>query len=271
MDRLKKILKKIDRTGFGIEIGPSHNPVAPKKEGYNVEIIDHMNREQLVAKYKGHGVALANIEEVDYVWRGEKYAELTGKSKHYDWIIASHVIEHSPDLIGFLLGCDGILKDDGVVSLVVPDKRFCFDHYRPITGLGKIIDAHLSPQPIHSAGNVAEYFLNVVSKAGNIAWGAESTGAYACVHSTDDARQGIKSVVEKGAYVDIHAWCFVPHSFRLLVDDLFNLGLISFRELEFFPTTGCEFYITLGRGGRGPGLSRLELLDEIERELRNSD
>lgn len=271
MERLEKILKNIDRNGLGVEIGPSHNPVAPRKDGYHVEVIDHLTRDQLVSKYEGHGVALENIEEVDYVWRGEKYTELTGKSKYYDWIIASHVIEHSPDLIGFLVGCDGILKDGGVVSLVVPDKRFCFDHYRPITGLGKIVDAHLTPQSIHSAGNVAEYYLNVVSKAGNIAWGARSPGVYACVHSAGDASNGIKSVLEHGAYIDIHAWCFVPHSFRLIIDDLYTLGLIAFRELDFFPTEGCEFYITLGRGGDGPGLSRLELLEEIERELSNSN
>ncbi|MEM6433939.1 MAG: methyltransferase domain-containing protein [Cyanobacteria bacterium P01_D01_bin.115] len=175
MNRKAKILRHIDRSGRGIEIGPSHNPVAPKKDGYQVHIIDHMSREQLIEKYQAHGLDLSQIEAVDFVWQGESYAELTGKTDYYDWIIASHVIEHAPDLISFINSCDEVLKADGVLSLVIPDKRYCFDHYRPITGLAKIIDNHLQKSINHTPGTIAEYFLNVVSQSGQIAWNAETT------------------------------------------------------------------------------------------------
>ena len=79
MNRKEKVLRHINKNGQGVEIGPSHSPVAPKKEGYKVHIIDHMSREQLIAKYKDHHVNLENIEEVDFVWRGDNYWELTGK------------------------------------------------------------------------------------------------------------------------------------------------------------------------------------------------
>ena len=268
MNRKEKVLRHINQNGRGIEIGPSHNPIAPKKEGYQVHIIDHMSREELIAKYKDHHVNLENIEEVDFVWRGENYSELTGKSKYYDWIIASHVIEHVPDLIGFLNDCDAILKDDGVISLVIPDKRYCFDHYRPITGISKIIDNHFQKNKTHTPGTVAEYFLNVVSKAGVIAWDSSVTGEFNFVHSLEDALKGMKTAINENAYIDVHAWCFVPHSFRLIIHDLFCLGLIPFQEVDFFPTEGCEFYITLGRNGKGVNKSRLEMLDIIESEIR---
>jgi len=228
-----------------------------------------MSREQLIAKYKDHHVNLENIEEVDFVWRGENYSELTGKDQYYDWIIASHVIEHTPNLIGFLNDCDTILKEDGVISLAVPDKRYCFDHYRPITGISRIIDSHFQKTIIHTPGTVAEYYLNVVSKAGNIAWDSNATGRYSFVHSLEDALQGMKSALNENAYLDVHAWCFVPHSFRLIVHDLFRLGLIPFQEVGFFQTEGCEFYVTLGRNGRGINRSRLEILDIIESELKD--
>ena len=112
MERKNKILRHITKEGRGIEIGPSHNPITPKKDGYLVHIIDHMSREQLINKYRDHNVNLDNIEEVDFVWQGQPYSELTGKCKYYDWIIASHMIEHTPDLIGFLNECDAILKDE---------------------------------------------------------------------------------------------------------------------------------------------------------------
>jgi predicted SAM-dependent methyltransferase len=262
-----KILQHIDKNGFGIEIGPSHNPIAPKKSGYKVHIIDHMNREQLVAKYKDHNVNTKAIEEVDYVWQGESYSELTGRTKYYDWIIASHVIEHTPDMIGFLNDCDEILKDDGVISLVVPDKRYCFDHYRPITGISKILDSHYQKSDIHSPGIVAEYFLNVVSNSGALAWDQNADGQYEFVHSIQDAIRGIKSVVDDHSYLDVHAWCFVPHSFRLIIHDIYCLGLITLREVDFHPTTGNEFYITLGRLGNGIEKSRIDVLEIIESEI----
>jgi 2-polyprenyl-3-methyl-5-hydroxy-6-metoxy-1,4-benzoquinol methylase len=269
MNRDDKILHHISKDGYGIEIGPSHSPVTPKKDGYNVHIIDHMNREQLLNKYNGHDVILENIEEVDFVWQGETYTELTGKRKHYDWIIASHMIEHSPDLIGFLNECDAILKDDGVISLVVPDKRYCFDQYRPISGISKVIDNHFQKSKMHTPGTVAEYYLNVVSREGNITWNKYAPGKNECIHSVENAFQKMKSAQLKNEYLDVHAWCFVPHSFRLIIHDLYCLGLIPFQEVEFFTSKGGEFFMTLSRKGKGVSRSRLEILRIIESEVKD--
>lgn len=269
MTRNEKILAHINKSGYGIEIGPSHAPIAPKKEGYLVDIIDHMSQAELLVKYADHGINLDNIEEVDYVWTGQTYEQLTQNPKHYDWIIASHVIEHAPDLIDFLNNCDAVLKNEGVLSLVIPDKRYCFDHFRPITGIAKIIDSHVSKNKIHSAGTVAEYYLNVVSKAGDIGWHAHTGGEYKLVHTLQETRENMDKVQLDKSYIDVHAWCFVPHSFRLLIHDLNALGLIALKEVEFQPTDGYEFYITLGRQGHSPPLSRLEMLEKIALEVQD--
>jgi hypothetical protein len=55
--------------------------------------------------------------------------------------------------------------------------------------------------------------------------------------------------------------------FRLLVEDLHLLGYTRLREVGFHPTEGGEFYAALGRGGRGPGLPRLELLRAVDVEV----
>jgi SAM-dependent methyltransferase len=266
MNRNEKLLKYVSKDGLGMEVGPSFNPIAPKKDGYNVQIIDHMSREQLTEKYRDHHVNIENIEEVDFVWKGESYADLTGKNSYYDWIIASHVIEHAPDLIAFLNGCASILKDDGVLSLAIPDKRYCFDRFRPISGLSQVIDKHLQRNLTHTPGSVAEYFLNVVSQEGCIAWDVNTTGEHHLVHSLEDARQSMSLVLNEGSNLDIHAWCFTPHSFRLIIHDLFCLGLTPFREVEFFPTEGCEFYVALSRHGNGLKDARLDVLKIIESE-----
>jgi len=266
MTREEIILQHIDKDGQGLEIGAGHLPLAPRRKGYRVHVLDHLNKNDLIEKYRPHGVDLSQIEEVDFVWDGRSYPEIIGRTNAYDWIIGSHVVEHTTDLIGFLNDCDSLLKEDGVLSLAVPDKRYCFDRFRPLTGIGRVIDTARNPEKIHSAGTVAEYFLSVVSRGGRIAWDTSEKGEFKFVHSCEEAKQAIRDVSERGYYLDVHEWCFTPTSFRLMMRDLFELGFIQLKELAFHPPQGSEFYIALSRQGRLPEGTRLELFGQILRE-----
>jgi len=259
MDRKSKIFYSLDQKGFGLEIGPSYNPIAPKIGGFKVKVLDHLSDEALIQNYVGHGVCLENIEHVDYVWNGEPFAELVGAEHVFDWIIASHVIEHTPCLITFIKNCEAVLKERGVLSLVVPDKRYCFDLYREKTSLSSVLDAFREQRKIHSPGTAAEYFLSVVTKNGNIAWSEGTDGETTFSHGIGDAKQAIEAIENHGAVLDLHSWVFTPCSFRLLIEDLHQLGYIRLREKCFFDTEGCEFYMSLGLHGFGPELTRLEL------------
>lgn len=269
MGRKEIILKHIRKNGLGLEIGPSHSPVAPKSEGFNVQVIDHANRDALIEKYSVHGVAVDRIEEVDYIWRGESYTELTGKKAYYDWIIASHVVEHIPDLIAFLNSCTEVLKDDGVLTLAIPDARYCFDFLRPISGINQIIDAGVRQERMHSSGTAFEYCASYCASNGKMTWGYGKTKTpFLLEYSDEEVRSIFFSHTEAEEYTDYHSWCFTPHSFRLIIRDLHMLGLIAMQEVAFYPTRACEFYIVLGRQGLGTGLSRVELMQKIRDELR---
>lgn len=268
LSRNEKLLARIRREGSrGIEIGPSIAPVAPKSAGYDVTTIDWMDQEALIARYQAMGLDTSRIEPVDFVWAGQSYAELTGRRDHFDWIIASHVIEHVPDLVGFVRQCDEVLNEGGVLSLAVPDKRTCFDRFRAISGIGPVIDAHLDGRRRNSPGTVAEFFLHVATRDGVQVWGDPRPGQFGLVHSVDQARDAMRNLIGSDAYVDTHAWCFVPSSFRLMIEDLHALGLIPLRETAFFPSEGCEFFVTLSRDGAGPGLDRLALMQRVDEEL----
>jgi hypothetical protein len=82
----------------------------------------------------------------------------------------------------------------------------------------------------------------------------------------EQAKQAIRDVSEREIYLDVHEWCFTPTSFRLMMRDLFELGFIQLKELAFYPTTGSEFYIALSRTGELPAGTRLELLQQVDRE-----
>ncbi|MBX3726865.1 MAG: methyltransferase domain-containing protein [Xanthomonadales bacterium] len=233
-----------------------------------MQTVDHLDKTGLVAKYTGHGVETSAIEEVNHVWRGEPLSELVGAPGGFDWIIASHVIEHVPDLVGFLRECERLLTADGVLSLAIPDKRYCFDHLRPHTSTGEALQAFLEGRTRHPPGLVFDYFASAVKRSGDIAWQAGSRGGLEAVHSVEQAWAQCQAASAPGAdYLDLHAWRLTPASFRLIVGDLRRLGLLDLGILSEIDTVGFEFFVSMRRDGLAPPPDRVALALEIGREL----
>jgi len=267
--REEKVFHNLNKKGLGLEIGPSHNPIAPKKKGFNVHILDHASASELREKYQGHGVNLDNIEEVNFVWHGEPLQELIGKTGCYDWIIASHVIEHTPDLISFLQQCEELLKADGILSLVIPDKRYCFDYFSPPSTTGHVLDAWAEKRVRPSAGQVFDHIANASKRNGNIAWGHDGNGgADELVHTLDEAKAHWLRSNSTSDYIDVHCWRFTPTSFRLILSDLHELNLVGLGIKSEFDTTGCEFYVSLGKGAENVQQDRLTSLQK--RKIENA-
>lgn len=271
MTRIDKALYALNKNGMGLEIGPSHNPIAPKSKGFNVHILDHASAAELKTKYQGHGVNLENIEDVDYVWSGQPLTELVGETDYYDWIIASHVIEHVPDLVFFLQQCEKLLKQGGVLSLVIPDKRYCFDYFSACSSSGNVLDAYAEKRVKPSHGQVFDHFANACKRKGNIAWSSDGQGIPdELAHTTDVAKEQFTKSVSAADYIDVHCWRFTPTSFLLIINDLNELGLINLTAVHTFDTVGCEFFVTLRRDS-SKELSvdkRIDFLRKINNEIR---
>jgi hypothetical protein len=45
--RKQTLLQGVNIDTYGLEIGPSFRPIAPKKEGYKVKVIDHASAKEL--------------------------------------------------------------------------------------------------------------------------------------------------------------------------------------------------------------------------------
>jgi SAM-dependent methyltransferase len=157
-----------------IEIGPSIAPIAPKSSGWNTVSIDTTTREGLVAKYAGDpGVDVSRIEPVDFVWTDGPLSTAVPAVQHgsFDAFIASHVIEHSPDLIAFLDAAATLVKPEGLVILAIPDKRYCFDYFQPLTTTGQLLEAHLDRRVRHARRFAFDHPAYAVSDGGLISWG----------------------------------------------------------------------------------------------------
>lgn len=252
-----------------LEIGPAHNPILPKREGFNTENVDYLDRDGLVDKYKAQ-YDPNDIEDVDWVLPpGARMSEVI--TDRFDIVVASHVIEHTTSLIDFVNECESLLVPDGRIALVVPDKRYTFDRFRQRSSLGSIIDLHLDPRPVHTVGTMADFAMNAVNLEGRASWEHSYGGKYTSVYGLDVVKQQIGNAEKQDTYIDMHHWVFTPNHLRLLLADLHALGYISVREETFHPTVGHEFFLNLGPAGAGPGLTREELVTLADDELRSLD
>jgi 2-polyprenyl-3-methyl-5-hydroxy-6-metoxy-1,4-benzoquinol methylase len=240
------IRQSVGRKARALEIGPSVNPVLAKADGYNVATLDHASADELVAKYDGHDVDLRKIEPVDFVWQGEPLVQAVGHAR-YDAIVACHVIEHAPDFVGFLRDCADILADDGTIYLIVPDKRYCFDFFQPLSDVAKVLGDHHAGRTRHSIEAFYRSAANVL-KQDAIAWGQDRIVELRFAHGDPDHMwQAAKRDAGATGYIDRHENYFTPMSFTMLIDELRYLRLIDLEPRVLTRARGCEFLATLQR------------------------
>jgi SAM-dependent methyltransferase len=246
-----------------LEIGPSYNPIFPKVLGYNSLIMDHANRAELVAKYAAFGVSTDMIEEVDFVT-----TDLRGipEQNMFSLIVASHVVEHTADIIEFLQSCEARLRAEGKLALIVPDKRLCFDCFRPLSSPGAMLDAHFSKSRVH-LGALFDHYLYFSRRGGALAWGADCNEAHEVIHTTAQCRAALESAIQAAAYVDAHKWVFTPMSFRFAVSELRAAGFSNLGLETLTPTQGYEFMVVLSCSAASEPLSRRDLLLGIDAEI----
>jgi len=246
-----------------LEIGPSYNPILPKKDGFRVFVVDHATQQELIEKYRAFGVTdTSNIESVDFVTID--LSTLRGEEK-FDLIVASHLIEHTPDLIKFINDCSALLTDTGTLALLVPDKRYCFDAFRPLSTPGAVLDSHLHRQTRH-VGGLLDHYSYFVRNNGQMAWGDQQPFALEAIHSTEICRSALDQCLASDTYTDAHKWVFTPSSFRFLIQELADYQLIDMRLDQYHETLGFEFFATLSHQSSRDSENKLALLQEIQRE-----
>ncbi len=254
-----------------LEIGPAHNAILPKRDGYRSRSVDYLDRAGLIERYKDFPqYSPDDIEEVDYVLApGAAMAQVI--PDRFDLVLASHVIEHTTSMVDFLNECTQLLAPGGVVALVVPDHRYCFDRFRERASLSRVIDAHLAPPSVHTMGAVVEERINASRHRGITAWSPGHRGHYSLVNDVEAVTAIAEEARAGERYIDTHNWVLSPHHLRLLLSDLFDLGLITLRESFFHDTVRHEFFLNLSVDGPGTGLTREELLVLSENERRSLD
>jgi SAM-dependent methyltransferase len=247
--------------GRGLEIGPGYNPLIPKSEGFDIETADYTDQAGLRQKYHGNPhVDIDQIETVDHVLDGSNtLSEAIGRPATFDYIVASHVIEHTPDMLAFLKSCQVLLAPQGVLLLAVPDKRHCFDVLQPLSSTGAVLQAHLDARTRPAPGAIFDDVAYNAVRNGAIGWSPEDQRPLTFFAPLEAAAAAYESARRSLAYRDVHVWRFVPSIFRLILRDLHEIGELGLQEKEFYDSVGNEFYMTLSASAKGCPIERLAL------------
>ena len=235
--------------GPGLEIGPLHQPLLTKDEA-DVRFVDVHDRAGLQESYRSHeNFPVEQIQEPDFVLIGPEglrsLPDAVGAGT-YDWVVASHVIEHVPDVVGWLQEVAEVLADDGVLVLAVPDRRFSFDVERDTTTVGEMLLAHRSRDQSPSVRAVYDHFSRCRHIDPAHVWRHEAPGPR--MYGQDFVLEKVAEA-ESGTYVDCHVWVWTPAG---LVEQLAELAALGLTELVVeqvvdTPFDDLEFYVLLRR------------------------
>jgi predicted SAM-dependent methyltransferase len=260
-DRKQLLQTNLDKNNMiGIEIGAFFNPIVPKSEGWNTIIVDFADTDYLINTAQNHSSDdirnMANqIENVDIVWSGRDLdaACMSYTKRKIDYIVASHVIEHLPDLISFFEQADRMLSDDGVISLAVPDLRLCFDVMKSPTDLSDLLVAYREKRVFHSPETLFKAWAYCCWNKSAGAWSAAQPVYLEITepveHSWDKYKTYVKNYGSADMrYTDAHAWFFTPSSFELCILELNALGLIEFIMSSLVIADGSEFIVQMRKG-----------------------
>ncbi|MEM6586878.1 MAG: methyltransferase domain-containing protein [Pseudomonadota bacterium] len=247
-DRRQRVLADLDLTKPSVEFGALTNPLLPRGHP-NAKFADHASTSEIAEKYRHDAnVNVADIVDVDFVIDDTDMSKIFGAETKFSLVVASHVIEHVPDLVGGLNALAEILAQDGQIRLVVPDKRFTFDLLRDCSEFDDVVGPYFSKPSRPEPAQLFDNFLYYTPVDAKEAWlGTYLSAPPEHLRTARDALKLVRKNAASTAYADAHCWVFTPLSFVDLFLDLVKLDLCQFKCAHFAVTTAGanEFIVGL--------------------------
>ncbi len=258
MNRKEKMLQGLDlRHMTGIEVGPLDKSLVKKSEG-TIFYVDHCDTAELKRRWSADHRINLELLHVDAVWGDNTLnaavasaADGSGKTwAGADYLLASHVVEHVPDLVAWLQEIHDALRPSGLVRLAIPDKRYTFDYLRETTTLADVLTEHLRKRRKPSASRILDFALNAAEVNCAEAWrGTLDVSLLKRMYSDEGAYAIATDAEHHDTYHDVHCWSFTPGSFASLMKELSSMGLLSMECEWIIPTQmdDLEFFVGMRR------------------------
>ena len=218
-------IRKVPTDAPVLEIGPF---VSPRLEGEHVRYLDLLDQAGLNARAARKGLP-QTAPRIDYV---SESGDLSAAQGPFAAVFSGHCIEHQPDLIAHLGAVERLLRPGGRYFLIVPDKRYCMDHFLPESTVAAVIDAHLRPSGRHTARSIIEHRALTTHNSPRRHW----RGDHGSPGRDPERLKAAIREATSGRPSDVHAWTFTPASFRRLMEALNSVGLSALQVEAVHPT-----------------------------------
>ncbi len=221
----------------GFEIGALTSPFLSKQDS-DIVYVDRLSTDALRAKFaKESSVDVSSIVQVDVVLGDRGLGDAMRPLGAFDYAIASHVIEHVPNIVFWLSEIADLVKEGGRLILVIPDKRHTFDYLRSTSSIASVVGAWIEGSAKPNAAQIFDFnaYAANVDKAASWAGLIDPSALkrYGSIHS---ALRLSSDAHRSGEYIDCHCWVFTPASLLRVFADLAELGIIKWK-LAFFADT----------------------------------
>jgi len=234
--------EKFPGTRF-LEIGPYMSPILNKDEA---DYFDVLETDALIRRSKIEGTPHYLVVDVDFV--GPEASDKYIPNK-YTLIVSSHVVEHQIDFIKHLQQVHDLLVPGGLYIALIPDLRYCFDHFQSPSTIVDAISAHLLAPTNHTLNSFLDDRL-LTSHNNPLDYWRGSYGEMKLDHLDLTAIYNyFNEYAAAEEYLDVHAWKFTPKTFKSISETLFRLEIVQLK-LKYIAATfpgNNEFWVVFER------------------------
>jgi SAM-dependent methyltransferase len=197
--------------GTGLEIGAMHFPLLVPK-GVKVKYVDRLSKQEAIKRYPDlDGSRMVDPEIIE---DGFTLASVPLQSQ--DFVIANHVLEHSPNPLQTLENWARVLRPGGVLYVTVPIAETCFDRGRAQTTIDHMVEDYKSCRESRleqfSALNLQHYDEWVRISLPNV---AREEGRKPRAMTPADIVEEVQRLAQ--SQEEIHFHTFSPASFEALL------------------------------------------------------
>ena len=219
-----------------LEIGPF---CGPQLRGEKIRYFDIADRDSLIKKAIELSYPFTHAPLIDYV---SPTGDLDVIADEFDQIFSSHCIEHQPNLVRHFSQVSQILRDGGNYFLIIPDKRFCFDHFLPESSIAEVLGSYIEQKRLHYAKSILEHRLLTTHNDPVRHWQGDHGVPAIEAQNPESVMLSIDNIIaNKDAYLDTHAWHFTPDVFLDIVNQLYKQGLSKLKAERIYNTPFGRF------------------------------
>lgn len=213
----------------GLEIAPYFNPMVDRS-AHDVFYVDCIDNDEIERKAAGNpGAVGRELPRIDAVWTpGRRLAECLGK-RTFAYAVASHVMEHVPNPLGWLHEILECVEVGGRVAIVLPLRTKTMDFYRQNTTFGQVVGWWIEKPTRPTPSQVMDFLSqNFFHQGEPVVQGRMPPFDEAPRHYSDSMSLGYAQFVWKRQhYLDVHCTTWTPESFSEVFRRLREIGLLD--------------------------------------------